>query len=282
MFWNLFWIENQKNFKRKLIWVELALLVIFVFFVFTGLYLAIKGTPEGVSITDSDLAEIPQLITWPGSLAFSIRFAAGSKLLLIIFVGAVVASEYSWRTYPLWLSRGVKRSLLLGVKFISLCLPILMVVTGTLVAGGIVSAVLSLQMNGTLNLGQVNFWALGADIFRTAYTLLPYAGITFLLAVATRSTVAAIGGCTAYGLIVESFLAQSLLMMPGKLGEIARYLPSTLMESVLSASWTPPALVEETMPGLLSPDQAAIGIAIWTFILFAITLWLFRRQDFSG
>lgn len=282
MFWNLLWIENQKNLKRKLLWVELILLVVFVILVFSFLYTTIHGTPDSVTITDADLAKIPQLISWPGSLAFSLRFAAGSKLLLIIFVGAVTASEYTWRTYQLWLSRGVPRPLLLVTKFISLYLPILIVVTGALIGGGLISAIFSLRINGDLYLEQIKFWRLGLDLFRTAYTLLPYAGITFLLAVATRSAVAAIGGCTAYGLIVENLLSQSLLLLPGRLGEIAMYLPASLMESVLSANWTPPVLMDETMSGLLSPNQAVVAIAILTLSLIAMALWVFQGQDFSG
>lgn len=282
MFWNMLWIENQKNLRRRLLWAELILLAVFVVFVFCGLYFANQNTPDGVTITDADRAKIPQLISWPGSLAFSLRFAAGSKLLLIIFIGAVTASEYTWRTYQMWLSRGVPRTLLLGTKFISLCLPILIVVLGALIAGGLISAVFSLSINGDLYLEQINFWGLGLDVFRTAYTLLPYAGLTFLLAIATRSAVAAIGICTAYGLIVESLLSQILLMLPGRFGQIAQYLPASLMQSVLNSGWTPPDLIEEAMPGLLHPNQAAIGIAIWTIALLALALWVFRRQDFSG
>ena len=282
MFWNLLWIENHKNLKRTLLWVELVLLVVFVVLVFAGLYIALRGTPDGVTITDADIARIPQLVSWPGSLAFSIRFAASSELLLIVFVGAVTASEYTWRTYQMWLSRGVPRALLLAAKFVSLCLPSLLVVTGALIAGGAISAIFSLRTNGTLYLEQVNFWQLGLDLFRTAYTLLPYAGITFLLAVATRSAVAAIGGCTAYSLIVEGILAQSLLLLPGRLREIAKYLPASLMESVLSANWTPPALAGEVMPGLLTPSHAAMAIGVSTLSLVTAAIFIFQRQDFSG
>jgi len=282
MFRNLLWIENQKNLKRKLLWVELILLIIFMVLMFFGLFASIQGTSDAVTITESDRSIIPQLITWPGSLAFSLRAAAGSKLLIIIFVGAVIASEYTWRTYQLWLSRGVSRTMLLVSKFISLSLPIILLVSGTLVAGGLISAIFSLHINGSLYLEQVNFWQLGLDLFRTAYTLLPYVGITFFLAVATRSAVAAIGGCAGYGLIVESLLGETLLLIPGKIGEVAKYLPGNLMQSLLTSSWTPPALLEEATPGLLAPIPAAVSIAIWTLVFFAIALWIFRRQDFSG
>jgi len=250
--------------------------------VFTGLYFAIQGTPDSVTITDGGLNKIPSLITWPGSLAFSIRFAAGTKLLIIIFVGVVTASEYGWRTYQVWLSRGVPRILLLGSKFISFFLPTLLVVSGALLAGGLISAIFSLLINDTLYLSQINFWLLGLDLFRTSYTLLPYAAITFLLAVATRSAAAAIGGCAAYGLIVENLLGQSLAILPGKISQAAKYLPSNLMQSILNASWTPPSLMEEAVPGLLSANQAAIGIGIITLVLVSLALWVFSRQDFSG
>jgi ABC-type transport system involved in multi-copper enzyme maturation permease subunit len=282
MYWNLLWIENQKNFRRRLLWVELAILIIFILLIFMGLYISIRTTPDGVTITDTDRAKLPQLVTWPGSLAFSLRFAAGSKLLLIIFVGAVVASEYSWRTYQLWLSRGIPRFLLILAKFTALIMPTLIVVIGALLVGGCISAIFSYIINGSLFLEQINLWRLGLDVFRTAYTLLPYVSITFLLAIISRSAVAAIGGCTAFGLVLENLLGQTLLLLPSKLGNMAFYLPASLMESVLSASWTPPALVEDMTPGLLSPGQAGIGIAIWTVVLLGTSMWLFQRQDFSG
>jgi ABC-type transport system involved in multi-copper enzyme maturation permease subunit len=282
LFRNLLGIENQKNLRRNLLWIEISLLVVFMSLIFVGLYVAIQGTPDGVTITETDMAKIPQLVSWPGALAFSLRFAAGSKLLLIIFVGSVTASEYTWRTYQLWLSRGVPRTLLLVSKFVSLSLPILSTVTATLIAGALITAIFSLKINGSLYLDQINFWRLGWDILRTGYSLLPYVSITFLLAVATRSAVAAIGGCAGYGLIVEGLLGETLLLMPGKIGAVAKYLPSNLMQSILSASWTPPALMEDVSPGLLGPNQAAIGIVIWTLGLFCLALWMFRRQDFSG
>ena len=160
-------------------------------------------------------------------------------------------------------------------------LPTILFVIGALTAGGIISAIFSLHINGDLLFDQINFWLLGLDILLSAYTLLPYISITFFLAVATRSAVAAIGGCAAYGLIIESLLAQTLLLLPGRLGAIAKYLPITLIQSVLSASWTPPALMKESMPGLLKPLPAAAGITILTLSLFGIALWLFKRQDFS-
>lgn len=282
MFRSQLWIENLKHLKRKLLWVELILQTMIMALMFAGLYIAIQSAPQDGTIADSERLMLAQLITWPGSLAFSLRAAAGSKLLIIIFVGAVIASEYPWRTYQLWLSRGVPRTLLLMSKFISLSLPILLMVSATLVAGGLITTMLSLHINGSLYLEKINFWKLGVDTLLTAYTLFPYAGITFFLAVATRSTVAAIGGCTVFGLIVDSLLSETLLVMPGIIGEAAKYLPGNLMQGFLSLSWTPPELIEETMPGLLAPLPAAIGIAIWTLVFFGLALWIFRHQDFNS
>lgn len=282
MFWNIVTVENTKNLRRKLLWWELILLSVIVILLFIFLYMTIQSIPEGVTITDGDLIKIPQVITWPGALAFSLHIASGSKLLLIVFVGAVTASEYTWRTYQLWLSRGIPRAQLLAAKFVSLFVPVLLAVVAALVSGGLVSAIISLQINGALSLEKFNLLVFGMDIFRTAYTLLPYVGMTFLVAVATRSAVAAIGGCIAYGLIIENTLAQFFVLLPGSFGQIGKFLPSMLANSVMSLNWSPPALMGENQTEvLLTPGPAAIAIGIWTISLLILSVWSFSRQDFS-
>lgn len=282
MFWNILSIENAKNLRRRLLWVEIAILAVLVIAIYLFLFISIQGTPDGVTITEEDLAKIPHLLTWPGALAFSLRMAGGSKLLLIIFVGAVTASEYTWRTYQLWLSRGVPRTTLLTAKFISFSVPILGVVLVALMCGGLISAVFSAQMDSTVNISQVNIWQLGGDILRTGYTLLPYVAITFLIAIASRSAVVAIGICTAFGLLLENTLAQFIMLLPGNFGQMAKYLPASLAESILVFNWAEASVLDEFQAGVLPPTQAAIGIAIWTLALFGLALWIFKRQDFSG
>ena len=58
MFWNILTIENTKNLKRTLLWVELLLLGALVIATFSFLYVAIQGAPEGVTISNEDNVSI--------------------------------------------------------------------------------------------------------------------------------------------------------------------------------------------------------------------------------
>lgn len=284
MFWNILAIENTKNLKRSLLWVELILLALLMISINLFFYTTLQSIPEGVTISAENRAQIPELVFWPGSLVFALSFVGGNGLgglLLFVFVGAVTAQEYTWRTFRLWLSRGTPRPLLLAAKFTALLLPSLAVVLTALVSGAGISAILSTHINGTLHLDRVNFWQLGLSVFRTAYSLLPYAALTYLLAIAARSAVVAIGGSLAYTLIIEPFLVQALAISKS-LAPLAKYLPATLGESLLRLNLAIAGLSGGTQPDLLGPVPAAAGMAIWTISLVTLALWIFRRQDFTG
>jgi ABC-type transport system involved in multi-copper enzyme maturation permease subunit len=284
MFWNLLAIENTKNLRRSLLWVELILLVLVELTIFIFLFSAIQDSPRGVTITAEDHAKIPQLVSWPGSLEFALGSLSGTNLgvlLLIVFVGTVTAQEYTLRTYRLWLSRGTPRPLLLTAKFTATLVPTLAIVLVALVSGAAISAVFSIQLDGSLHLDQVSVWQLGLSLLRTAYSMLPYAALTFLIAITTRSTAAAIGGGLAFALLIESFLAQGLAIAGGSLGQMAKYLPGLLSNSLLNLNRVTAELSGGTQSGLISPVPAAVGIAIWTLSFVAIAMLVFRRQDFT-
>src|SRR5574341_1713770 len=151
-------------------------------------------------------AQMQQMVTWPVGLLTALNFSRGNSLgslLLIILVGAVVGQEYTWRTLHLWLSHGTPRAALLIAKFAALLVPIALIVLTPVLVGGALTAYFTVALNGALDLASVDFGEVGLRILGTAYTLLPYAALAFLLAVVTRSTVAAIGGSVAYSLLIE-------------------------------------------------------------------------------
>jgi ABC-type transport system involved in multi-copper enzyme maturation permease subunit len=285
MFINILSIENTKNLKRSLLWVELIILALIVILIIGFLYSTIHiDTPEGVTITEDDLHSIPQLVTWPGVLPFTLRSTAGSSigvLLLVIFVGAVTTQEYTWRTYRLWLSRGIPRPLLVIAKFTALLIPILALVLTALISGAAISAVFSQEINGSLYLDQVDFWQLGLSVLRTAYVLLPYTGLTFLLAIATRSAVITVGGGLAFVIFIESFLLQMLVMVKGNLSRMANFLPVTLSESLLNLNQ---AIVRTAnSPSTSAGDTwtTVLGIGAWTLLFLGVSIWIFQKQDIS-
>lgn len=275
MYWNLITIENTKNLRRRMLWVEMVLLSLFVIAIFLFLFMSIKDIPDGVTISDEDLAEIPHLITWPGSFDFALRFVAEGnlgELLLVVFVGAVTASEYTWRTLRLSLSRGIPRFMLLGAKFTALLIPSLMIMLAGLAAGAAITAFFSIWFNGTLAIDQIDLGRLVLNIGRSTYAMLPYAALTFLLAVTFRSAVVAIGGGLAFSMLIETFLIQVLVPLDGIPGQVGRIFPKVLTTSLIGG----------TESALLEPLHAAVGIGLWTLSLLTLALLIFQRQDISG
>jgi len=289
MFWNVLWIEHHKLLKRALLWVMLALSALLVLVLHLALYISLQRQAPGSAMDPEIAAMVRQSLTWPEALINLLSFAAGNGLgglMVIVLVGATVAQEYSWRTMHLWLSHGVSRAELLGAKFAALGVPILLIVLAPLVAGGAVTAYVTYQQTGGLNLADVDLPHLVWSSLRTAYTLLPYAGLTFLLAVVSRSTVAAIGGGVAYALLVEGILVQLLAMGSETGARLAQLLPGVLTAGLLQLNR---ATAQVTVglnagpdPHLPGPGPAAVGIALYTLAFFALALWAFRRQDLTG
>lgn len=115
-------------------------------------------------------------------------------------------------------------------------------------------------------------------------TILPYIGLTFLVAVLTRSTAAAIAAGLAYALVVENILVQLLGLAGGIWAEVARYAPGSLAAALMQTNLR---LVEIDMgtgvnAGLPGPWAAAGGITLYTMAFLGLSLWAFRRQNLTG
>lgn len=283
MLWNMFVVENQKLFKRAIVWVELALIAIGV----TAINL-LMFTITQVEADNPMIAQLEQTLVWPAGLTQSIGLAAGPSLggiLMVVLVGAATAQEYTWRTLQLWLSRGTPRALFLSAKFMALLLPALLLVVTPLVAGGLITAVFSQILLGEIPFSAVVWGDVITLTLATAYSLLPYAGLAFLLAIATRSTMVAIGGGLAYTLLLEGLAVQLLAFAGGGWAEIGKYTPAGLAQSLLNIGSAMTVEVDGQMaPAIqyLDPGPAAIGVALYTLVFVALSILIFRRQDLGG
>lgn len=289
MFWNILAIENTKTMKRAMLWIELGLTAVLVVGMFVMLF-AIELITNNEQLPQNAVESLHSALVWPGGLIQSISFATGNSLgglLLIILAGAVTAQEYTWRTMQLWLSRGVLRPTLLTAKFVALLLPATLIVLTPLLAGGLVSGIFTLLIDGSLHVEEINFLQLFFSTLRTTYTLLPYAGLAFLLSIITRSTAAAIGGALAYALLFEGF-AQILSLLGSNAGKILACLPTNLSNALLTLNQsilkTGTSIVSDTPNNipLLEPIPAAIGIALWTLAFVGTALLIFQKQDLSA
>jgi ABC-type transport system involved in multi-copper enzyme maturation permease subunit len=266
MFSNVFVAEQTQVLKRRLFWLSLAALAGLMVLIFVGSYVTYETQPDEREI---------DFMLWPAApvAIFEMTTQIG-VLILAVLVGAPVAQSSSWRTMHLWLSRGVPRTVLMLAKFGALLLPVLAIVLTALVAGGIATTFITLQINGTVSFSQIDMVQLALSVLRTGYTLLPYAALTLLLAVVSRSTAGTIGVVVAYNLLVESLLPLSIL----------KYLPAGLASSVRALNQM---VVQGAAPNaeaasqLFSVGQASIGIALYTLMLLVVALWAFRRQDLT-
>lgn len=282
MFWQMVTIEQTKLFKRWILWVELGLMALAAILATVGLY-AILQVESGAEET----AQLRALVTWPDGLFSSLSFAAGSNLggiLIVILAGAVTAQEYGWRTLQLWLSRGVPRPLLLAARFVALLPAVLLITLTPLLAGGLATAVFSQTMDGRIPFGQVEWVRLAWQSVGVAYTLLPYAGLAFMLAVLSRSTVVAIGGGLAYALLIEGIAIQLLSFAGGGWARVGQYLPAGLARSLLQTQSGLTVQVNGESAGVLFTDgtTAALGLALYTLVFLTLAILTFRKQDLGG
>ena len=186
----------------------------------------------------------------------------------------------------MWLSRGVPRPLFLSAKFTAILLPAALMILIPLGIGGLVSAVFTLILQGGIPFHEVDWGRLGLNVVLYSYSLLPYAGLAFLLAVASRSTIVAIGGGLAYSLIFEN-IAINLLgtFLGGVWAEVGAYLPGGLVRGLmtLTSGIGDEAGVSSNFSSvILKPGVAAIGIGLTILGFVGVAILIFRRQDLSA
>ena len=286
MFWQMVAVEQKKLTRRKILWIELAMMAAAAVFIPLVIYLASQSDGSGNLVITTD-GPVEEMIAWPMALRLGIDLASGGGLgglLIVILIGTLTAQEYGWRTMQLWLSNGISRPVLLLAKFTAVLLPSLLLVLAPFVAGALTTAVFTQNLQGSLPFAQVDWWQATLSIGRTAFTLLPYAALTFFLAVISRSTVVAIGGGLAYAMLIEGVLVQLLTFVGGTWAKIGQYLPAGLSNSLaalnrVSAS-SGTGLV--TQAEGVSMATAVPGIALYTLLFVGLAIFAFRRQDLGG
>jgi ABC-type transport system involved in multi-copper enzyme maturation permease subunit len=279
MFWNVLHLESDKIFRRLLLWagllIALAPMVVFLLVAFTA--------GRGVIPTKT--------LMWPGGIATVLAFANGyfpgvgyGVYLLAVVIGLVTSQEYSWRTMQLWLSHGITRSLLLGVKFVVALLVVFVIVLAFFLVGGIISMVFAYQLHGSIDFAHVNGVQLLLSYLRTVYGMLPYAALTLLLVVVTRSAAAAIGGLVLFMMAIELPLSLLLPLLGQNYAHIAQYLPAGLAQTMniqndIAAKLSVQTIISSGQSSLLA---ATICIALYTLLFFGLALWVFRQQNLAS
>jgi ABC-type transport system involved in multi-copper enzyme maturation permease subunit len=282
MFLRLLSMEHIKVFRRYTLRIEIIILAALMVVTYTVNLMdnarAWSGPGTAFLSDFSKEAAIAPYI-WPNALD---TFMEGNlifgPLLVIILVGAMTAQEYSWRTVNLWVGHGSPRLAFIAAKYLAFALPILCLVLTPLAAGGAVSGIATFLLEGVTGLTRLNFMHLASMSIGFTYSLLPYAAVTFFIAVLTRSNAATLGISLGYFLVLENLLAGILPTFGSTYNEIATHLPGVLASSLGSG------ILGSQLFGSPVTDNttAAIGIGIYALVFFLLSALVFRRQDLGG
>jgi ABC-type transport system involved in multi-copper enzyme maturation permease subunit len=280
MFLRLLLLEKDKLAGRLVLWIELGILALAIILVDVTEYL--------ISINTSGAAQavLHQMLEWPHSAINAVNFSEVHELggiLLVIIIAVVTAREYSWRTFHLWLSRGVSRLSLMAAKSIVIIALTLALVLTSLIIGLIVTGLLTLLLHGSLQLSQDNVQQLVLNFLITDLGLLPYAALTFMLTILFRNSAASMGIVLVLLLLVENALyIAAITLGNATTSQIAQYLPVGLDSSLQNAVFN----IQSSSPATASihyatPLVACICLFAYTIIFAAIGIWRFTRQNFT-
>jgi ABC-type transport system involved in multi-copper enzyme maturation permease subunit len=287
MLLRMFAIENQKVTRRKMFWVEVAALAVTVL-AMLGLMVAARqmlaadvSGGGNINLEGITQAQAESYLTWPTSFPFVLPgvYTVGA-LLAIVLAGAVTAQEYTWRSFQLWLSRGTPRWQVLAAKFAAISVALLLIVGAALLLTAVFSGAASLLLLDSLPAAAVSWPHLLLAFLGVTLSLLPYAALGLLLAVAARSTVVALGGGMAYALLLEPLLVQLMPLLGEGWANVTGYVPNALgrslnagMSNLIAAGGAAPAIEG------LSPAMAALLLAGYAAVMLTTAVIIFQRQD---
>ncbi len=285
-------IEQQKLTLRAIFWVELALMAV-VTLGAIALFFAVKQMLDsGVSesgafrIEGMDGPQVQAMLTWPLSFTLLLNIASTwGVFLLVVLSGAVTAQEYAWRSFQLWLSRGVPRWSVLVAKFTAVALTALLLILVVILLGGLITGILSASYLDEVPFAAINWGYLGLAALAVAYSLLPYAALAMLLAVASRSTALTVGGGLAFVTLGEPLAMQLLPLLGERAGAIAQYFPASLAQIAnghVMGQISNGAVAAATNAGAPSVATAVLLLGGYTLLCLGTAVALFQRQELGG
>ncbi|MBV9710908.1 MAG: ABC transporter permease subunit [Ktedonobacteraceae bacterium] len=276
MFWNVLLLETDKLFKRALFWIELAVLVTIIIVADVVQYLISTSIPSAAG------RQLTTLFTWPTGLENAAQFADAhilGGLLLIILLSMLTAQEYSWRTYHLWLGRGISRSSLLGAKCLVALIATFLVVLTSVIVSSAVTGVLTLVVKGSLPFQQINVAHFLSNISIVYYSLLPYVALAFLLSIISRSVILAISVGLVFLLFIEGTIYTIFSLNHGIIGSMVQYLPIGLETALQATKQTSTSsILSVSSPPLL---VAVLCIALYVAVFVGLGFWRFFGQNFT-
>ncbi|HEV2106973.1 MAG TPA: ABC transporter permease subunit [Thermomicrobiales bacterium] len=264
--------------KRPMPWIMLLILAIGVALLYGALW-AVLETASNANDADGLSGNLRIGATTGLGLGLVSTLAT---ILVIIIASSMIGAEYGWGTIRTLLPRASGRMPLAIAKLVTIGLFVtILVAFGYLVSLAMSALVTSAAgLNDDLGDGFVVHSL--ASVGRVIYTTVPYAALSFMVALWSRSNAAGISVGLAIYLLEDLVLA-----IIGLAGDAVDWLPDLLLSDNVSAILALNNVEEAGFGGVNpaggpDPWQAAGTLALWTALFLAIALVIFHRRDVTN
>ena len=228
------------------------------------------------------------VLPWSLTTILNTTQSLGS-ILLVVVAASLVGTEYSWGTVRSCLVRGETRSRYLLTKLLGLATVGLALLAVAFAAGVIFTVITTRLADQPITLDVPDGPSLPEVplmFLRTAFSVLPYALLAFLLAELFHSTAAGVGGGLVY-VFVEGILLAILGNIGGVAADMRLFLVGHDVSGVMELNRIGTESVyagfvlrpQPEASDLLPPLQATAAVAAYCLFLAGTTLWLFQRRD---
>ena len=211
------------------------------------------------------------------------------SILLGIVAASLVGTEYSWGTVRSCLVRGQSRSRFLLTKLTGLATLGFVFLIAAFAAGLVFTLITTRLADQPVTLNVPDGPSppeVPLMFLRSAFSVLPYALLAFLLAELFHSTAAGVGGGLVY-VFVEGILLAILGNIGGVAADMRLLLIGHNVNSVMELNRIGSesvfaGLILRPQPeasDLLPAAQATLALLAYCFFLAGTALWLFQRRD---
>ena len=228
-----------------------------------------------------------EIFVLPASLANGLGFI---QIIAVFAVTILAVSsmgvEYGWGTLRTALTRGTGRWQFLGGKALSLVLTAvagLLLLSLALVVSSLIAAWLTLgDGRGLADFGE---WSTVAALFgKLVYAFVPYVALGLFFAVLTSSSGPALSLGMGY-IVVELILVGVLSNLFDWFGTVSDYMLGPNVAAWMVQEGARVTVGDSAFFGFAEVPSQLHGFLVVTayiVVLFAVTLWVFRRKDIAG
>lgn len=268
--YNLIQIEQYKITRRLLYWILLVMNLMF-----NAAFIA------DVWFTDDRPIES---MMWPSNITGGLEVAQiAGPMLLVILIGATTGQSYVWRTSQQMLARGTSRLRLALSAFAGFVMPAFVGLMLSSIVIQLINAVIFTWVNGgSVDLFSAEWGTLAQGTLIIFAMLLAYGALTFLVAVATRSTVAAVSA----GLMMVLFIENLWALLASQLGRwaevVLQHLPGQLNNALVERLTSDGSAESiEALSSVLSTPHAAVAQLSYIVLGVVFAYLALRRQDLA-